>query len=334
MEFDYCIGNPPYQEETESDSTRMPPVYHLFMDETYKIGNVVELITPARFLFNAGYTPKSWNEKMLNSCHFKVLDYFQKSEEVFPNTDIKGGIAVSLKNESIQFEPVKIFTVFKELNSVLNKVSQKHELSLNTIMYPALSYKLSPTMKKEHPDSLDRLRTSAFVKLKEIFYEDKPNDGHEYIQLLGLLGRDRVYRWIDRRYLLYPDNFDNYKVILPESNGSGALGEVLSTPLIGQPLIGHTQTFISIGNFTNKKEAEHLMKYIKSKFCRSLLGVLKITQHNPPATWKYVPMQDFTETSDIDWTQSISDVDKQLYKKYGLSEEEINFIETHVKEME
>ena len=64
--FDYVIGNPPYQEETESDSTRKPPVYNLFMDGAYGLANSVELITPARFLFNAGYTPKEWNEKMLN----------------------------------------------------------------------------------------------------------------------------------------------------------------------------------------------------------------------------------------------------------------------------
>ncbi len=92
-----------------------------------------------------------------------------------------------------------------------------------------------------------------------------------------------------------------YKVLLPESNGSGALGEVLSTPLIGQPLIGqpligHTQTFISIGNYETLKEAENLLKYIKTKFCRVLLGSLKITQHNSKATWRNVPLQDLPKT--------------------------------------
>lgn len=64
-----------------------------------------------------------------------------------------------------------------------------------------------------------------------------------------------------------------------------------------------------------------------------MLGVLKITQHNPASTWKYVPLQDFTSKSDIDWSQSVADVDKQLYAKYGLDESEIDFIESHVKEM-
>ena len=65
-----------------------------------------------------------------------------------------------------------------------------------------------------------------------------------------------------------------------------------------------------------------------------MLGILKITQHNPISTWKYVPLQDFSSSSDIDWSKSIHEIDLQLYDKYGLNEEERNFIETHVKEME
>ena len=134
-----------------------------------------------------------------------------------------------------------------------------------------------------------------------------------------------------------------WKVILPKSNGSGALGEVLSTPLIGQPLIGqpligqpligHTQSFISIGAFETENEADALLKYVKSKFARAMLGILKVTQDNKKAVWKYVSLQDFTDKSDINWNTSIANIDKQLYKKYGLSQEEIDFIETHVKEM-
>ncbi len=125
-----------------------------------------------------------------------------------------------------------------------------------------------------------------------------------------------------------------YKVLIPKSNGSGAIGEVLSTPLIGEPLIGYTFSFIGIGAFDTYKEAEHLLKYIKTKFARTALGILKITQDNLPEKWKYVPLQDFTNNSDIDWSKSIPEIDKQLYAKYGLSEEEINFIEQNVKPME
>ena len=75
------------------------------------------------------------------------------------------------------------------------------------------------------------------------------------------------------------------------------------------------------------------MKYIKTKFARAMLGTLKITQHNIQETWLNVPLQDFTTNSDIDWSKSVSEIDKQLYKKYGLSPEEISFIESKVREM-
>ena len=91
---------------------------------------------------------------------------------------------------------------------------------------------------------------------------------------------------------------------------------------------------MSIGSFDSEAEASALLKYIKSKFARAMLGILKITQDNPASKWKYVPLQDFTSASDIDWSQSVADVDKQLYAKYGLDDEEIDFIESHVKEMD
>mgnify|MGYP000637760687 CR=1 FL=1 len=128
-------------------------------------------------------------------------------------------------------------------------------------------------------------------------------------------------------------NLEKYKVFVPKSNGSGALGEVLTTPLIGEPLIGNTESFISIGILDSKEEAENLLKYVKSKFARCMLGILKVTQDNPPERWKYVPLQNFNNNSDIDWTKSIKEIDQQLYKKYGLTKNEIQFIESHVKEM-
>ena len=85
--------------------------------------------------------------------------------------------------------------------------------------------------------------------------------------------------------------------------------------------------------FDTEQEATALFKYIKTKFLRTMLGVLKVTQDNKKSVWKYVPLQDFTENSDIDWTKSVAEIDKQLYAKYGLTDEEIFFIETNVKEM-
>ena len=90
----------------------------------------------------------------------------------------------------------------------------------------------------------------------------------------------------------------------------------------------------SIGNFDKLSNAEACLKYIKSRFARLLLGSLKVTQDNPRDTWQNIPLQDFTENSDIDWSDSIEGIDRQLYKKYGLTKEEIDFIESMIKPME
>lgn len=134
-------------------------------------------------------------------------------------------------------------------------------------------------------------------------------------------------------------NYDYYKIIIPEANGSGAIGEVVPTPIIGQPIIGqptmgHTDTFLSIGKFNNRTDAMAVYKYILTKFTRALLGSLKVTQHNAKECWQNVPLQDFTDKSDIDWSKSVAEIDQQLYKKYNLTQEEIDFIEKSIKPME
>jgi len=125
---------------------------------------------------------------------------------------------------------------------------------------------------------------------------------------------------------------------VPFSNGaSGILGKeparLISKPVLGLPGDGITQTFIGVGSFGSEQEAKNLFKYIKSKFTRVLLGILKVTQGNKPDTWKHVPLQDFSLNSDIDWTASIPEINRQLYAKYNLDQSEIDFIEKHVKEM-
>ena len=140
----------------------------------------------------------------------------------------------------------------------------------------------------------------------------------------------------------YPqkNNIEKYKVMIPESNGSGELGEPLGKFEIGYPGDSSTTTFIGIGSFDTLEEAQNCEKYLKSKLVRCLLGILKITQHNPQATWAYVPMQDFTKNSNIDWSQTVAEIDKQLYKIYGLDKptEEgydlVKFIEEKVTPMD
>ena len=224
MKFDAVVGNPPYYEQTVGTSDK--PIYHLILDRAFEISDRVSMITPARFLFNAGKTPKAWNKKVLNDEHLKVVYYSENSEKVFPVAELKGGVAITYRDANL------------------------------------------------------------------------------------------------------------YKVVLPKTNGTGKLGETLSSPHIVGPGNGFTQSFISMGAFKTKKEAEALLKYIKTKFARCMLGILKATQDNNRAVWHYVPIQDFTSNSDIDWTKSVAEIDDQLFAKYGLGENEVNFIKENIKPME
>ena len=339
MKFDVVIGNPPYQEEAQGTSTKDMPIYHKFISESYKISKKASLITPARFLSNAGGTPKTWNQQMLNNQHVKVSFFEQKSGNVFPGTDIKGGVAVTYYDAEREFEPIEVFVPFIEMNSIRKKVIKKNFESIDQFVTNRGSYRYSDLIYTDFPKLMSRVSdrrvaSNAFEKLPELFFDIKPEDGNEYIKIYGRFNNERVYKWFRKDYVTCPSNFEKYKIILPKANGSGAIGEVLSTPVIGSPVIGYTETFISVGEFDSLEEAEACLKYIKSKFLRTMLGILKITQDNTKDKWKYVPLQDFTVNSDIDWTQSVADIDRQLYQKYGLSPEEIAFIETHVREMD
>ncbi|HEL1584649.1 TPA: Eco57I restriction-modification methylase domain-containing protein [Streptococcus suis] len=339
MKFDVVIGNPPYQEE---GGARDEPIYHYFIEESYKIGTKALLITPARFLFNAGQTPKNWNNKMLNDEQVKVVKYWLKSNEVFSATDIKGGVAITYRDSENIFGKIGTFTVFETLNSIVQKVENRSDFSpFSEIVYPQGIYRFSNKFFEDFPEAeqlqgkgtKNKIVSKSFTNFDFAFFNNVENED-AYVKILGRSGTERTYKFIKKEYIDFPEPFANYNIFVPEANGSGALGEVLSTPLIGEPLIGHTDTFLTVGNVKTEFEANALLKYITRKFTRALLGVLKITQHNSRSTWAKVPLQDFTSSSDIDWTQSGAEIDAQLYKKYGLSQEEIDFIESKVKAMD
>ena len=342
MKFDFVIGNPPYQDETIGDNKGFaPPVYNKFLNEAYKISEVVEMIHPARFLFNAGSTPKSWNEQMLNDTHLKILHYEADASKIFSNTDIKGGVVISYHNMALEYNAIRVFTPYKALNSIMSKAAPENETSsLMSIIFLQNKFNLDvlyadyPEYKKIiGSDGKDkRFRNNIFEKIS-LFKPEKTFD--DDVKIIGVSKNKRVWLYIPLKYVdSYSDNLNKWKVLVARVNGSGAFGENLSSPIVVEPGKGYTQTFIGIGAFSSKQEADNALKYVKSKFCRTMLGILKITQDNNRDTWKYVPLQDFTSSSDVDWSQSIANIDKQLYKKYNLSDEEINFIENNVKEME
>lgn len=343
MRFDVVVGNPPYQDKNIGNNNQATPVYNYFYDLAEKIADKYILISPARFLSNQGATPKAWNKKMLNDEHINIEYFNAKSNEVFPNVDIKGGVVVLYRDENNNFGAIDTFIPFEELRRIYHKVKTITKEDISDFVYSPDSYRFTDELFVEHPELLGRtdvshakaVASSVFTRYPEIFSEQKPNDGGDYIEIYGRLSGDRVYRYVKRSYIAPHPNLDKWKIFVPGANGTGAIGEVISTPVIGQPAIGHNQTFVSLGKFDTQFEAEALLKYVRSKFSRAMLGIMKTTQNNQSKnTWSKVPLQDFTPNSDINWNLSIPEIDRQLNEKYNLDQNEIDFIESKVKAMD
>lgn len=306
MKFNAVVSNPPYQVGVNKE-----PLYHHFISIGMEIGDLGTLIHPGRFLFNAGKTPKAWNQKMLNAEHFKVVKYWKKSDEVFDAVDIKGGVAVTMWDKQNVIGPIGTFVLHDELRTIQEKVESLGEESFSKLVYSRDLYQLTELFYKENPELEGRqskghrldLGTTAFSLFPEVFSDEKPA-GDGYALVVGRENDTRIAKWIKKEYLKLPDNFESYKVVVPKSNGSGHFGESLSSPFVAAPFHAQNTTFLSIGKFDSIFEAEACLKYIKTKFVRCMLGILKVTQDNPKSVWSKVPLQNFTQQSDINYLSS------------------------------
>ena len=348
MKFDYIIGNPPYQDETVGDNKGFaPPIYDKFIDAACEVADRVELIHPARFLFDAGSTPKAWNEKMLNDNHFKILEYESSSAKYFSSASIMGGIVISYYDKNKDFGRIGVFSPFTELRAIREKVvSHSTYTSIQELIWIQTRFNLD-VLYLDHPEVKNGIgsngKDSRFEKniFKKVpVFTETPNREDD-IRTLGVgESRKREWRYIPKKYVdESQENLMFYKVIMSVSNGAaGNLGDtpvrVIGESVLGKPGDGYTRSFIGIGRFNGKREAVNCQQYLKTKFVRVIVGIMKTTQMLNPDVWKFVPLQNFTMDSDIDWSKSVAEIDRQLYLKYGLSDEEISFIETHVKEME
>jgi hypothetical protein len=300
MKFDAVVGNPPYQESIDGYN-RQEPIYQYFYDSAEGIGEKYCLISPARFLFNAGLTKKLWNLKMLNNPHITVIYYNPNSEELFQNTDIKGGVAAILYDRNKKFGGIKKFIPDDNLKKIASHFEANPDTNFPSIMFGGRSdLKFNDEFIKDYPNSIaDRLsqiqekhpevrklgpseeielKSSTLEVLPYVFKNEKPSGADKYYRILGLIKGKRVWRWIEKKYMnpRYPqeNNIEKWKVFIPKANGSGSFGEILSTPVIAEPSVSATPTFISIGSFDTEIEAVNTLKYLKTKLLRCLLNII------------------------------------------------------------
>lgn len=354
MKFDAVVGNPPYQENDNGKrddgavNASASPLYQYFFDLSEKIADkTINLIFPARWLTGAGKGLSSFSSRLLNDTHVRNITVFKDSSEVFPNTDIKGGVLyitydkryegpadisiISEKNEINRYRGYLnsvnsgVFIPYVELVGIYEKVIpniNSANRSIQSITSPRKPYGLGT----------DFFKDPAKYNLPNI---SDVSQSKSDIEIIGLDKMKRIKKYVPNDYPIVNGikYIAEWKVFGPYAYGSGQYGESAPQLVVGEPNQISTETFLTFGPFESDFEAKSFKKYFNGKFFRALIGILKTTQHST-TTYGFIPMQDFSRDSDIDWTQTISDIDQQLYKKYAFNKKEIDFIETKVKSMD
>lgn len=347
FKFDAVVGNPPYQEmNTINKMSRS--IYPDFVRSAQQVGQLVSLIMPARWMSGENgpyHETNGFIGDMIDGSHLKKFTLHPNSQDVFSGVDIKGGVCYFIWDKNYSLDMVDYTVV--DGNNIAQHTVPFHIADNIIIRLPEL-VQIAQKVFTEPISDDSSMRTlvsswNPFGFVSDLF--TKNNEGVRRISenrqcdddwlVHGLIKNKRVIRYIPHDAL--KKNIDGalaHKVFIPRANGNGVFGEVFSTPMIGTPMMICTDTFLQVGQFDNKSEASNLLKYVKTKFFRAMVGIKKTAVFNYKDCFSFVPVQDFTANSDIDWSKSIPEIDQQLYRKYNLSQEEIDFIETHVKPME
>lgn len=321
MKFDVVVGNPPYQlNDGGGMGTSAVPLYQIFVEQAKKLKpRYLSMIIPSRW-FSGGKGLDDFRNNMLNDKGLtKIIDYFD-STECFPGVDISGGVCyflwekdghgdcevISNRNgqTSHMIRPLleknsDSFIRFNEAISIIRKIQSKSENSMEDLVSPRRPFGISPSVKIKDAPFADSIKIYSY-----------PKNGHVSKKEIT-----RNEEWTSKN-----------KVYI-----SKAYGERGSFPylVLGKPFFDDkssccSETYLVIGPFATKKETKNALEYITTRFFRFLVLLKKNTQNSPRGVYSFVPSQDFSEI----WT------DENLYKKYGLTKNEIAFIESMIRPME
>ena len=338
--FDYVIGNPPYQEQVsdaDKNSSLSKQLFPIFIRESITIADKVMLITPSRW-FTGDAQDKSFlklREFIRNNNHVKYLCNYPNAREVFSNAEIKGGVSYFIFDDT--YEGKVQFDIFQH-GEVTTEIRNLFEDGLDVIISDGTTYSiLSKVIYSKDFQTITEItrgRNAFGIIGKEDVLNSKSKKEH-FNDAIKLYCKAGEIRWTTLSEITKgTDIVDKYKVFISKSAGSpGKDLKIIGTPYVGECGSACTDSLFPIGNFETFDEADNLRKYIQTQFLRFMVSVMKISQNVTQLVYKFVPLQDFTKNSDIDWSKPIHEIDLQLYKKYGLDEKEIEFIETHVKEM-
>ena len=340
MNFDLVIGNPPYQQADGGAAASAKPIYQEFVNIAKEVSTkYVSMIMPARW-YTGGKGLDEFRKTMLSDKHIKLLYDYQRPDEVFPDTNNRGGLCFIVRDNnfdntlslpevvsnrgnqeivsqarSIKTDGLEMFIRHQEAISILEKVTR------------AMSFiPLSQHMSKRKPFGIE----SNIIKTPHWHLEIQDGD-------ISCIGKGLSKGFIPSSLVTNNlEAIDLWKVLVPRANNIGTelnddnLNSEVCPP---QSICTEAYLFIGIGLQLNEKHAINASVYMRTKFARFMHSLSKTSHDATSKTYRFVPLQDFTTQSDLDWSKSIPEIDQQLYAKYGLSKEEIAFIEGSIKEM-
>lgn len=339
MKFKAIVGNPPYQDMGGSGGTNDAPIYQEFCMIASRIKpNFVSLVIPSRW-FAAGRENLlgDFRSKMLKSGNVSKLTAYNNSRDLFSNVEIKGGVCYfledssysgecdytlvngnTIQSDSISLDSFDVLIREPKLAKIVGKVSSKLSTGVDSII---------------SSDTPFGVPTKPTNNAKEKFSVSETPSASHNTALFVIESLKRKILFVAKNAIKKnTQDIDKHKVFVPEVGGSGNDSKILGDPEYAAPNSVCTQSYL-YAPFGSEIEAKNFIKYLRSKFLRVLVSAIKITQHATSRVYRYVPMQDFTAGSDIDWSKSIEEIDAQLYAKYNLSDEEISFIESMIKPM-
>jgi site-specific DNA-methyltransferase (adenine-specific) len=323
MKFDVIIGNPPYQlsDGGGRDSSAIP-LYNRFVEQAIKLRpTYLTMIIPARW-YSGGKGLDEFRKLMLNDNQLQVIHDFPETKDCFPGVNIRGGICYFLWKRNAKGDCTVVNHIKGETNTQKRPLLEK-----GTEMFIRYNSAISILRKVQ---KINKVFMSDYVSSRNPF--GIPSNFDQFSTAPTPMRHIKLYRfgedgYISEAQVLKLNNLvGKYKLLVSKASPGGDEYPhmIVSKPIISEPNSACTETYLVIKDVKSKKEAENLVSYIKTRFFRFMMSLVKNTQNISKASYQFVPLQDFSEP----WT------DEKLYAKYALTKEEIAFIESMIRPME
>ena len=332
MKLDAIVGNPPYQVMDGGAQASATPVYNLFVDISKKMApRYVSMIMPARW-YAGGRGLDDFRTSMLNDKCIKRLDDFTNPELVFPGTNIRGGICYFLRDAYYDNNQDLVHVVTHEKNGISSDTMRTllidgTETFIRDEQAITILEKVKALSSSYMDEWISPLRPFGFrgYFVNDTNFYSSPD---VLLKPVVCIGKGRLKGYVERELIkVHTEWIDNWKVIMPRANNIGTeLNDDNLNAFVGNPNTICTESYLVVGgNFgLNESECTNICLYFKTKFARFMHRMAKSSQDATSKTFTFVPTQNFSRS----WT------DAELYAKYGLTEEEIAFIESMIKPME